>query len=144
MPWLIKAFQMLRPFQYYHGFGITSWEILASLPWGSVDSSSWGAGYRYGRIPMFSTRLCKFVYITLGDASSCFRWRHLFALHGFDWQDFSDRSRYDRRKVIQVSAHAYLKAEDWLTKRHNHAAPIYLAGLGQHDLPNVKGISFHV
>lgn len=124
MPWLIKAFQMLRPSQYYHGFGITSWELLASLPWGSVDSSSWGAGYRYGRMPMFSTRLCKFVYVTLGDTSSCFQWRHLFALHGFDWKDFADRSRYDRRKVIKVSANAYLKAEAWLTKRHNQAVPI--------------------
>lgn len=144
MPWLIKAFQMLRPSQYYHGFGLTSWELLASLPWGSVDSSSWGAGYRYGRIPMFSTRLCKFVYVTLGDTSSCFQWRHLFALHGFDWKDFADRSRYDRRKVIKVSANAYLKAEAWLTKRHNQAVPIYLADLGQHDLPNVKGIALHV
>jgi len=37
-----------------------------------------------------------------------------------------------------VSANAYLKAEGWLTKRHNQAVPIDLAGLGQHDLPSVN------
>ena len=144
MPWLIKAFQMLSASQRYHGFGMTSWEMLMNLPWGSVDSTSWASGYRYGRIPMFSTRLCKFVYATLGDTSSCFQWRHLFELHGFDWLDFADRSRYDRRKVIQVSANAYLNAEEWLTKRYNQSVPIYLAGLAQSDCSNVKGMALHV
>lgn len=144
MPWLVKAFRMLRPGQYYHGFGLTSWPMLAGLPWGSVDSSSWGSGYRYGSMPVFSMRLGKFVYVRLGDASSCFRWRHLFVLHGFHWQDFGDRSRYDQSKVIKVSATAYMKAEDWLTQRHNSPSSIYLAGLGTSDLDNVKGVLPHV
>ena len=144
MPWLIKAFQMLSASQRYHGFGMTSWEMLSNLPWGSVDSSSWGSGYRYGRIPLFSHRLRKIVKALVGDTASCFQWKHLFERHGFDWLDFADRSRYDRKKVIQVSANAYLDAEEWLTKRYNQPVSIYSAGLGSSDIEKVKGAALHV
>ena len=38
----------------YHGFGITSPQLLRNMPWFTIDSSSWNTGLRYGFIAIFS------------------------------------------------------------------------------------------
>ena len=53
MPWLIQCFKRADKKSLFHGLGLTSWYALSSLPWYSVDSSSWAAGFRYGRVPIF-------------------------------------------------------------------------------------------
>ena len=54
MRWLIQVFKYAReawPEMRFHGWGLTT-EPTARLPFWSVDSSSWGAGFRYGAIPL--------------------------------------------------------------------------------------------
>lgn len=117
MPWIIKAFKLAGDRAVYHGFGATSWEVIKDLPWYSVDSSSWGAGFRYGRVPLFDENRGKFVTAQLGDPTSCGKASKLFRRLGFDPLDFVDRSRNDRAKICAVSALSYMKAEQWLRKR---------------------------
>lgn len=54
MRWMIQVFKYAReawPGMRFHGWGLTT-ELTARLPFWSVDSSSWGSGYRYGTIPL--------------------------------------------------------------------------------------------
>ena len=117
MPWIIKAFKLAGDKSVFHGFGATSWEVIKNLPWYSVDSSSWGAGFRYGQVPLFDENRGKFVTAQLGDPVSCGKASKLFRSLGFDPLDFVDRSRNDRSKICAVSALSYMKAEQWLRKR---------------------------
>jgi len=67
--WLIKCFKLARDNDVvFHGFGMTTWLWLKSLPWYSVDSSSWGAGFRYGNVRMFDPVKAKFIGVRLGNA----------------------------------------------------------------------------
>jgi len=117
MPWIIKAFKLAGDKSVFHGFGATSWEVIKNLPWYSVDSSSWGAGFRFGQVPLFDENKGKFVTAKLGDPTSCGKASRLFRSLGFDPLDFVDRSRNDRSKICAVSALSYIKAEQWLRNR---------------------------
>lgn len=46
MPWIIQCFKRAKGKAVFHGFGATSWAVIRDLPWYSVDSSSWGKGFR--------------------------------------------------------------------------------------------------
>ena len=117
MPFLIKAFKIAEKHNTkYHGFGCTSWQILKALNWYSVDSSSWGSGFRYGRVPLFDDKLGKFVGADLGDLKSCKKHAKLFRELNFSWLDFADRKRNDRAKICAISAYSYIKAEKYLNR----------------------------
>lgn len=117
MPWIIKAFKLAGDKSVFHGFGATSWEVIKNLPWYSVDSSSWGAGFRFGQVPLFDESKGRFITAQLGDPVSCGKASKLFRSLGFDPLDFVDRSRNDRAKICAVSALSYMKAEQWLRER---------------------------
>ena len=117
MPWIIKAFKLAGDKSVFHGFGATSWEVIKSLPWYSVDSSSWGAGFRYGQVPLFDSSKGRFFTAQLGNRASCGRYAYLIRDMGFDPADFWDRSRNDRSKICAISALSYIKAEQWLRNR---------------------------
>lgn len=117
MPWIIKAFKLAGDKAVFHGFGATSWEVIKNLPWYSVDSSSWGAGFRYGQVPLFDSSKGRFFTAQLGNRASCGRYAYLIRDMGFDPADFWDRSRNDRSKICAISALSYIKAEQWLRNR---------------------------
>ncbi len=117
MRFLIQAFKMAGKEAVYHGFGVTSWEVMSQLPWYSVDSSSWGQGFRFGSIPLFDSRAGRFEKCKLGDYETCNRYSRLIEELGFDWQDFADRKRNDRTKICAISALSYIKAEQFLRRK---------------------------
>ena len=117
MRYLINAFKMAQGKAVFHGFGVTSWEVMSSLKWYSVDSSSWGSGFRFGTVPLFDSNRGKFEKAKLGDASICLKHSRLFDDLGFDWQDFADRKRNDRAKICAISALSYIKAEQYLRRK---------------------------
>ena len=131
MPWLIKAFKMLPEGKGYHGFGVTGWEVLKSFPWRSVDSTSWSSSYRFGRIPLFSLVEGKFVTAFLSNRASCYQYRDLFKYAGYDWEDFANWKKREpitggmRKKLCGISAISFLRAEDWLRKRHSRTGVMY-------------------
>lgn len=117
MRYLIKAFQIAGDDMVFHGFGVTSWEIMSSLRWYSVDSSSWGSGFRFGVISLFDNQRGRFEKARLGDRESCLKNSRLFDALGFDWQDFADRKRNERSLICAVSALSYIKAEQFLRRK---------------------------
>lgn len=117
MRWLVKCFKMADNKSVYHGFALTSWQVMSSFPWYSVDSSSWGQGFRFGNVPVFDFNRGKFFKAGLGDNKSCSKLASLIGEYGFDWRDFADRSRNDRAKICAISALSYMMAEQWLRKR---------------------------
>ena len=118
MPWAIKCFKLAKGKSVFHGFGATAWKVISALPWYSVDSSSWGAGFRFGQVPLFDSKAGRFRDCKLGDSKSCAALAPLFRDLGFDWKDFAQRERNDRAKICAISALSYMKAEQYLRKRH--------------------------
>ncbi len=118
MPWLVQAFKRAKGRAVYHGFGATAWQVVRDLPWYSVDSSTWGSGFRFGGVPLFDEKRGRFVEVALGDHMGCYKRADLFYALGFDPADFADRERNDRAKICAISALSYMLAEQWLRKRH--------------------------
>ena len=117
MPWIIRCFKMAQGRTVFHGFGATSWQVITSMPWYSVDSSSWGQGFRFGTVPVFDSVKGGFLKLDLGS-SIWFKHGRLIRSLGFDPQDFADRDRNDRAKICAISALSYMKAEQWLRGKH--------------------------
>jgi len=117
MAWLIQCFRAAGSKSVFHGFGLTSWTIMSNFAWYSVDSSSWGSGFRFGTVPLFDSKRGRFEKCKLGDIASCRKVENLFLELGFDWKDFADRKRNDRAKICAVSALAYMKAEEFLRRK---------------------------
>ena len=118
MPHLIRCFRIAKDKAVFHGFGVTSWEVLKALPWYSVDSSSWGQGFRYGDVPVFDSERGRFVKLGLGNRAAWRRHGRLVRRLGFEPLDFADRNRNDRAKICAISALSYMLAEQWLRQRH--------------------------
>lgn len=115
--WLLRCFRIAGDSAVFHGFGITSWTLLKDFRWYSADSSSWGAGFRYGKIPLFDSRHGRIRRPELGDPVSCYKFAHLFREMGFEARDFAERERNDKTKICAVSALCYMLAEQWLLRR---------------------------
>lgn len=125
MSWLIRCFQMAEDRAVYHGFALTSWQVMSSFPWYSVDSSSWGQGFRYGRVPIFDYQHGRFLKLELGDWAAWQQHSSLVRDLGFDAMDFALRERNDRAKICAISALSYMLAERWLREHHG---PITIPG----------------
>jgi len=115
---VIKCFKMAKGRAVFHGFGMTNWKLMSSLPWYSCDSSSWGQGFRFGAVPLFVPLLGKFDKVKVGDHASSKKHARVIRAYGFDPQDFLDRTRYHSRFAAGLSAASYCAAARYLTKRH--------------------------
>ena len=134
MPHLIKCFRIASGKSVFHGFGVTSWKVLKALPWYSVDSSSWGSGFRYGQVPIFDEKRGKFITLQLGDKVSWLKNSSIVRALGFNPMDFADRERNDRAKICAISALSYMRAERWLRKYHG---PVVMPGKAQQGVRQV-------
>lgn len=54
-PWLGRCFKLAGDTKI-HGLGMTQLPLLLAAPWKSVDSSSWGAGHRFGSVAVWDGR----------------------------------------------------------------------------------------
>jgi hypothetical protein len=117
--WLVKCFKIARRHNtQFHGFGQTRHEFLMAFPFYSVDSSSWGKGHRFGQITVWDDRNAKFLNARVGDHKSVFAISELIRDHGADPAQLADRAKYDRARVIAVSATAWARYERFLRRRH--------------------------
>ncbi len=117
LAWLVRCFRIAGKQAVFHGFALTSWEVMKSFPWYSVDSSSWGQGFRFGNVPVFDGRRGRFYKLGLGTPD-WYKHAALVREMGFDPADFANRSRNDRAKICAISALSYMLAEQWLRRRH--------------------------
>jgi hypothetical protein len=118
MRWLLKAFRLAQGKSVFHGFGCTAWEVVCAFPWYSVDSSAWGTGFRFGKLPLFNPRKGSFELAYLGDHESCYRHAALFRQMGFDPADFADRTRNSRQKICALAVLSYQRSEEYLERKH--------------------------
>ncbi|CAB4153596.1 hypothetical protein UFOVP625_9 [uncultured Caudovirales phage] len=100
----------------FHGFGQTRAKVIESLPWYSVDSSSWGMGHRYGLVPVWTGR--QFEKVKIGDKQSVYKHAATIRKFGVDPICLADRGRYNQRYAIQVAAASWREWEKLLRKRH--------------------------
>jgi hypothetical protein len=137
MPWLVRCFKLADHQATFHGFGCTTMEIMRALPWRSVDSSTWGAGFMFGEVPLFQWErgiLQRFMVGTHPVHVWMLPWvRRL----GFDPRDFLDRTRNTRGINSALAVLSYRLMSAWLAQywqRAAYAAPrgeIYLVEVGE-------------
>lgn len=118
MSWLVRCFKMAEGRAVFHGFGVTSWRVLKALPWYSVDSTTWGAGVRYGRVSIFDEHRGRFASLPLGEREQWARHAAIVRQLGFEPADFADRERNTREKISSISAISFMLAERWLRGWH--------------------------
>jgi hypothetical protein len=115
MGWITQCFKRAGDTCVFHGFGLTSLEVIKTFPWYSVDSSSWGAGFRFGIVPLFHDG--KLLKAKLGS-TDWFKYSSIVRSYGFDPMDFADRKKNDRKKICALSALSYMHLEKYLQQRH--------------------------
>jgi len=142
--WCIDAFRIARQTgTVFHGFGQTTLQVLRDLPWYSVDSSSWGAGHRYGTLSLWDHRMGgRWVRLDVGDHDAVFRNAQLIRDHGGNPTVLAtkgcalaegkpnDQYRAERAMVIGVNVVAWVRLEAWLRQRHGEVRHPQLAGTG--------------
>lgn len=113
----------------FHGFGMTSQQVIDRLPWYSVDSSSWLAAARYGNLSMFDGR--KWVRADIGDPRQIAKVAHLIRYYGLDPDQFSDADRYRATtghiNVCILSGLSWRRYEKHLRHKNRNLNSIYLA-----------------
>lgn len=116
--WLAKCFTFSGDIPIYHGFALTNPTVVEMFPWKSVDSSSWGSGYRYGRLMLFDSTTKQFVSFRLGDRPTLKQAR-LIASYGFSPSQFSDRTKNARPANAQIMALSFKRFEIWINQRRS-------------------------
>lgn len=104
----------------FHGFGQTRKQVIESLPWYSVDSSSWGSGHRFGALDVWTGR--EFVKVRIGNTQSIYKYASVIRGYGVDPACLADRGRYHQRYAIAVSAQSWHAYESHLRRRHGAIA----------------------
>lgn len=118
IPWLVECFRTAGDKTVFHGLGATNWTLLKSFPWYSVDSSSWSAGFRFGRVPLFDAARGEWTGASLGDRRSCYQNAAIIRTMGFDPRDFAERALNTRQKSGEIAARSYLLAQQWIREFH--------------------------
>lgn len=134
--WLVRCFQIARDHgTVFHGFGQTKLDVLAKLPFYSVDSSAWSAGMRFGQLYLWDDDNKKMITVSPGNPRTARRYAKLLRSHGVDVQLFGKTgfARLSARTMDQFQrevlmmrgapAVAYLRMGEWLAKRHKVPAP---------------------
>ncbi|MCP4953979.1 MAG: hypothetical protein GY922_19240 [Proteobacteria bacterium] len=120
LPWAVRCFKNARATGRhirFHGFGLTTWQIVVSLPWYTVDSTSWNAVVRFARAPMFDPLKHGFRTVLLKDKSTQDN-RRLLRYYGADPDKFlSYDGKIHRTHALQVSARSWRAFEHYCRKR---------------------------
>lgn len=155
MRWLVKAFIIGRDHgTVFHGFGQTKISTIARLPFYSVDSSSWVAGMKFGRIALWEPRRRNIITIPVGVPSYARRYASLLRDHnadpvrvgrpGFSLRGHRTQEQFDQeyQMAAESCAIAWCRAAMWLRDRHRVTPPpghaetgtsLYLVGSDKMD-----------
>lgn len=106
--WLVQVFKYAQehhPQMRFHGWGVTNQKLMR-LPFYSVDSSSWGSGYRYGRLTLRDPATGK-NHAVLLNGQDAYRPEiaALLAQHyGVRPSDVATSGPHNRHLMVQLSA----------------------------------------
>lgn len=135
MRWLVRCFRIgAEHGTVFHGFGQTGVAAMASLPFYSVDSSTWSTGARYGRMLLWDTKTLSLISIRTGTRDARHRARTIRS-YGVDPSDLVrpgfalkagktlERFRYEDAVIRGAPAVAYHRIGRWLQERHAVTPP---------------------
>jgi len=143
IPWVAQCFKVAEKAQTrFHGFGCTTWELIHTFPWHSVDSSSWTSGPRWGTFYVFNPTRGGFMNLDLGNFQKAYNHAAMLRGMGIDPAIIAKRG-ITRGQMLAIAASAYQQAEAWLRERRKHKGlpegpSIYLANGGINDLVYLK------
>lgn len=113
----------------FHGFGMTSKEVIESLPWYSVDSSSWVAGAKFGRMMIFDGR--RWHQAKVGNPREIAAVAKIIRSYGFDPAQFSQNARYKATQghinISIIAALSWQRYEKVLQARNKNLSGIFHA-----------------
>jgi hypothetical protein len=116
--WAIRCFKIADQKTVFHGFGLTSWRVLRSLPWYSFDSTTWKISASVGEVQLFDAVAGRLTArIELDDREGLLRYRDQFRALGIDASRLGNRARLSRNELIAVMLRAQLDQERWLRQR---------------------------
>lgn len=118
LPWLDRAFQIAGDRAVFHGFGMTTWEVVRRLPFCSVDSSTWTSPYRFGVVKLFDDARGQWVSFLMRDRAAVLRHRDLLRAHHTDPLIYASHATYNRIEATVTAAVAWRRAEAYLRARH--------------------------
>lgn len=146
--WLVSVFRYARdhhPGMRFHGWGVTGVKALR-LPFFSVDSSGWGAGYRYGHLALRDPRTGKTQKLRL-DGRSTYTPEVASLLcdqYGVNPSQVSTSGPHNRLLMVRLSALSASVQEQQLRHlhRHNPITPPDWGRLSRSDTgPHMNGVS---
>lgn len=117
LPWIAKAFHIAGDAAVFHGFGLTVWDMLVRFPFYSVDSSSWGAAFRYGQLRLFDQRTGKWDMVKLRDRKDVLAHRQLIQSYGLSLSALAKGSQ-DTPALAAASAEAQRRSAVYLRRIH--------------------------
>lgn len=112
MRWCIKCFEIADGKSVFHIFGLTTPKFLWALPWYSVDSSSWSAGFRYGAVAVYIRSEKRVIYLRNvvrepGHREKWEKYRPDVARHGQHIFDFMHHDIRSNVRYATVGATAF-------------------------------------
>ncbi|MFM9590733.1 hypothetical protein ACKI16_29525 [Streptomyces scabiei] len=133
MRWLVRCFRTATPHgTRLHGFGMTSAQLVKSLPFYSVDSSSYTFGPRWGLAYLWNAPSLRMESVLFRNPDEVRPHANLLRAHGLDptavirpgfMRAGTPTMAEDRAAVTAACARAYTFMEHTLTARHQVAAP---------------------
>ncbi len=114
--WLDQAFARVNGAQV-HGFGMTSWPLVARYPWHSVDSSSIGSGYRYGTVRCWDPYGRRWLGWKLADRRAWGKHGWLVREYGMTPGDFGGDRQHRTRSLMTLGARSMARAVGQLPAR---------------------------
>lgn len=137
LKWLVSMFRYARtahPAMRFHGWGLTRSSYLDHLPFYSVDSSGFGAGYRYGQVTVFDPDTRKRVTFGLDRRAAAAHWQILRRHYGTAAVEFSTSTAVNRALHVHLAMLSAQHMSRYYQKRHRVAPPrgLHLPGTRIH------------
>lgn len=101
-----------------HGFGQTRVDIMADLPWYSVDSTSWQSSFVFGTIRLWDPDKRIIEIIMMGDWDRAWEKADLLRAYDLDPHMIATREGFHHHHLLRASARSYTLWGKWLRDRH--------------------------
>ncbi|MDI9829712.1 hypothetical protein [Streptomyces sp. KAU_LT] len=118
LAWLDKVFRIADGRAVFHGFGLTVDRALREFPFYSVDSSTWGSGFRFGIVKLFDDRTGRWTSLMQRDRQALLRHRDLIRAHHADPMAFASKATQDNTQAAVTAAVAWRRYEAYIRRRH--------------------------
>jgi hypothetical protein len=142
MRWCVQVFRYARdrhPGMRFHGWGMTNQKIFTALPWYSVDSSTPGQVYRYGKVSIFNPDTGK-DFTCMANGRSLHEHGDALRKHyGVTPAEVSVSDKTNRHLHVRIGARSLQLREDQCRARRLVTAPTY----GLHEGDTEPGPHIH-